>query len=250
MADRAQLSTSFGAAAGAYEAGRPDYPRAAVVWMLEPAPGAPPRVADVGAGTGKLTRVIVATGAEVVAVDPDADMLTSLQAHVLGVPTFVGTAESLPLPDASVDAVLLGQAWHWVDVEAASAEVARVLRPGGVLGLVWNIRDEAVPWVAELTRIMHGSHAEEMLAGDGVRVAAPFGVLETQTWRWTRTITRSALRDMVASRSYIITAAEEQRARILAEVDELFTANARTDAVGAEVADLPYRTEAFRTSRP
>ena len=125
-----------------------------------------------------------------------------------------------------------------------------MLRPGGVLGLVWNIRDEAVPWVAELTRIMHGSHAEEMLAGEGVRVAAPFGVLETRTWRWTRTITRSALRDMVASRSYIITAPEAQRARILAEVDALFTAHARIDASGVEVADLPYRTEAFRTVVP
>lgn len=244
------MSTSFGAAAGAYESGRPDYPSAAVEWMLSATPGSPPRVADVGAGTGKLTRVIAATGAEVVAIDPDADMLTALQAHVLGVPTFVGTAERLPLPDASVDAVLLGQAWHWVDVDAASAETARVLRPGGVLGLVWNIRDEAVPWVAELTRIMHGSHAEEMLAGEGVRVAAPFGVLETRTWRWTRTITRSALRDMVASRSYIITAPEAQRARILAEVDALFTAHARIDASGVEVADLPYRTEAFRTVVP
>ena len=128
--------------------------------------------------------------------------------------------------------------------------MARVLRPGGVLGLVWNIRDEEVPWVAELTRVMHGSHAEEMLAGDGVRVAEPFGVLETQTWRWTRTVTRAALQNMVASRSYIITAAEDERHRILADVDELFTAHRRLDATGVEVVDLPYRTEAFRTARP
>lgn len=251
MTDREEMSTSFGAAAGAYEAGRPDYPRAAVEWMLQPVAAgvAPARVADVGAGTGKLTRVIAQTGAETVAVDPDADMLTALQGHVLGVPTFVGTAEELPLPDASVDAVLLGQAWHWVDVEAASAEIARVLRPGGVLGLVWNIRDESVPWVAELTRAMHGSHAEEMLAGDGVRVAAPFGVLETQTWRWTRTLTRAVLRDMVASRSYIITAPADERERILAAVDELFTAQCRSVG-GVEVVDLPYRTEAFRALAP
>lgn len=252
MADREQMSTSFGAAASAYQAGRPDYPAAAVEWMLQPVrrEDAPLRVADVGAGTGKLTRVIAESGAEVVAVDPDADMLTTLQGHVLGVPTFVGTAEALPLPDAAVDAVLLGQAWHWVDVERASAEVGRVLRPGGVLGLVWNIRDESEPWVAELTRVMHGSHAEEMLAGDGVRVSAPFGVLETRTWRWTRTITREALRDMVLSRSYIITADEADRSRILEGVDELFSANSRADGSGAEVAELPYRTEAFRTLRP
>ncbi|MFS0732554.1 class I SAM-dependent methyltransferase [Microbacterium sp. 1P10UB] len=252
MVDREHMSTSFGVAADAYQAGRPDYPAAAVRWMLEPVvrDGVRVRVADVGAGTGKLTRIIAETGAEVVAVDPDPDMLTSLQGHVRGVPTFVGTAERMPLPDAAVDAVLLGQAWHWVDVAEASIEIGRVLRPGGVLGLVWNIRDESVPWVAELTRVMHGSHAEEMLAGNGVRVAPPFGVLETQTWTWTRVISRTALRDMVLSRSYIITATDDERARILAGVDELFTANAREDADGGEVVDLPYRTEAFRTLRP
>ena len=131
--------------------------------MLQPVVGGERsiRVADVGAGTGKLTRAAVELGAEVVAVDPDPKMLAVLRENVHGVPTFVGSAESLPLPDASVDAVLLGQAWHWVEPRAGSAEVGRVLRSGGVLGLVWNIRDESVPWVARMTRIMHGSYAED-----------------------------------------------------------------------------------------
>ncbi|QEW03626.1 class I SAM-dependent methyltransferase [Microbacterium lushaniae] len=249
MASREEMSTSFGAAADTYEAGRPSYPAEAVEWMLQPVRGAGRslRVADVGAGTGKLTRAIVEHGAEVVAIDPDAGMLENLRANVAGVPTFVGRAESLPLPDAAVDAVLLGQAWHWVDVPAASAEAARVLRAGGVLGLVWNVRDERTPWVRRMTAAMHGSHAEEMMAGGGPSVAAPFDGLEDRTWRWSRPMTRDDLFAMARSRSYVLTAEPAERARIeqaLAAVcDEI-------GAVGDAVVDLPYVTRAFRSIRP
>jgi SAM-dependent methyltransferase len=252
MASREEMSLSFGAAAGAYESGRPDYPREAVEWMLAPVRqhDRALRAADVGAGTGKLTRTMVEAGAEVVAIDPDSVMLAALREHVHGVPTFVGTAERMPLPDASVDAVLLGQAWHWVDPVAASAEAGRVLRAGGVLGLVWNIRDDADPWVARLTAAMHGSHAEEMLQREGPRVADPFPVLEARTWTWTRSLTRSALLDMAASRSYVITASESDRARILGAVNALFDERRVTEATGDEVVDLPYVTHAYRGIRP
>jgi len=255
MASREEMSVSFGAAASAYQSGRPDYPREAVDWMLEPVRehGRSLRAADVGAGTGKLTRTIVEAGAEVVAIDPDSEMLASLRENVHGVPTFMGTAERMPLPDASVDAVLLGQAWHWVDVPAASAEVARVLRAGGVLGLVWNIRDESDPWVARLTAAMHGSHAEELLAGDGPQVAAPFDGLVERRWSWTRSLTRTALLDMVASRSYIITATEAERGEILASVGDLFDERRRTEggtAADGETISLPYLTRAYRGIRP
>lgn len=252
MASREEMSTSFGGAAGAYESGRPDYPSETVAWLLEPArhDGRALRVADVGAGTGKLTRVALELGAEVVAIDPDPEMLAMLRSEVHGVPTFVGKAERMPLPPASVDALLYGQAWHWVDPDEAAVEAARVLRPGGVLGLVWNIRDDSVPWVARLTAAMHGSHAEEMLAGDGVRVGAPFGEVERRVWRWTRTMERAAFLDMVASRSYVITAAEADRTRILAAVEALFDENLQVDGRGREVVDIPYRTEAFRAIRP
>ncbi|WP_127819612.1 class I SAM-dependent methyltransferase [Microbacterium sp. CPCC 204701] len=252
MASREDMSLSFGSAARAYESGRPDYPREAVDWMLAPVrqPDRALRAADVGAGTGKLTRTIVETGAEVVAVDPDPGMLAALRDHVHGVPTFAGTAERMPLPNASLDAVLLGQAWHWVDVAAASAEAARVLRSGGVLGLVWNIRDESVPWIAELTRVMHGSHAERMLSADGPRVDPPFDPLEEQVWRWTRTLGLEGLLDMVSSRSYVITATPEDRGRILAAVADLFDAHRRHDDTGAEVVDVPYVTRAYRGIRP
>ena len=249
MASREEMAMSFGAEAGAYEAGRPGYPTAAVEWMLQPVrhEGRALRVADVGAGTGKLTRVAVELGAEVVAIDPDPAMLAELREHVHGVPTFVGSAERMPLPDASVDALLLGQAWHWVDTAAASEEAARVLRSGGVLGLVWNIRDESVPWVARLTAIMHGSHAEQMLAEGDPVVEAPFGALEKHEWRWSRPMTRDALLAMARSRSYIITASPELRADIERGLVELFD---EIGAVGSEPVDLPYVTSAFRAIRP
>lgn len=249
MASREEMSTSFGAAAGTYDAGRPDYPSEAVAWMLQPvaAEGRSIRVADVGAGTGKLTRVAVELGAEVVAIDPDPEMLAVLHERVHGVPTFAGSAERLPLPDASLDAVLFGQAWHWVDPAAGSVEVARVLRSGGVLGLVWNIRDESVAWVRRLTAIMHGSHAEEMLAAGDPPIGAPFGELESAQWRWSRPMTRSTLLAMARSRSYIITATDQERAAIEGALGGLFD---EIGAVGDAVVRLPYVTRAFRTIRP
>jgi len=240
---------SFGSAAGIYESGRPDYPIQAVDWMLQPVVGGERsiRVADVGAGTGKLTRAAVELGAEVVAVDPDPKMLAVLREHVHGVPTFVGSAEKLPLPDASVDAVLLGQAWHWVEPGAGSAEVGRVLRSGGVLGLVWNIRDESVPWVARLTDIMHGSSAEQALAAGDPPLAAPFAHVERAEWRWMRPMNRDTLLAMARSRSYIITASPQDRAEIESGLAALFD---EVGAVGDRAVDLPYVTRAYRAVRP
>ncbi|MET0780745.1 MAG: class I SAM-dependent methyltransferase [Microbacterium sp.] len=249
MASDEEMATSFGAAAGTYESGRPDYPIQAVDWMLQPVVGGERsiRVADVGAGTGKLTRSVLELGAEVVAIDPDPEMLRVLRTHVHGVPTFVGSAEHLPLPDAGLDAVLLGQAWHWVEPVAGSAEVARVLRSGGVLGLVWNIRDESVPWVARLTEIMRGSHAEEMLAEGDPPLAAPFGAVEGALWHWSRPMSRETLLAMARSRSYIITASAEDRAAIEAQLADLLD---EIGAVGDKVVELPYTTRAYRALRP
>jgi SAM-dependent methyltransferase len=249
MASREEMSTSFGSEAGTYETGRPGYPTQPVAWMLEPVrhEGRALRVADIGAGTGKLTRVVAELGAEVVAIDPDPAMLAELRTQVHGVPTFVGSAEGMPLPDASVDALLVGQAWHWVDVPAASTESGRVLRSGGVLGLVWNIRDESVPWVRRLTEIMHGSHAEEMMAEGDPPVAPPFDGVEGRSWRWSRRMTREALFAMARSRSYIITAEPDDRAAIEAGLGGLFD---EIGAVGTASIDVPYVTRAYRSVRP
>ena len=130
-----------------------------------------------------------------------------------------------------------------MEPDAGSAEVARVLRSGGVLGLVWNVRDESVPWVARLTEIMHGSHAEEMLAEGDPPLAAPFGALESAEWRWSRPMSRDTLLAMARSRSYIITATAEDRAAIEAGLVELFD---EIGAVGEKVVELPYVTRAYR----
>lgn len=239
------MARSFGAAAEAYQAGRPSYPAEAVGWMLEPV-GTSPRVADVGAGTGKLTRVVRDLGADVVAVDPDPGMLAALSAELPDVRTFEGTAEHLPFDAGALDAVVLGQAWHWVEPVAGSAEIGRVVRAGGVLGLIWNIRDTDVDWVRRLGEIMHLSNAEIMIDEGGPVVANPFAVVEKRVWRWARPMTRAQLFALARSRSYLITAAPEELTRIEGGLGELFD---EIGAVGEQVVDLPYVTSAFRAVR-
>ncbi len=149
--ERLLHSSSFGAAAAAYAEHRPDYAQAAVGWALDAAPGT--RVLDLGAGTGKLTATLVASGADVVAVEPDPAMLTELRHALPSVRALAGSAEAIPLPDASVDTVLAGNAMHWFDMAVAGPEIARVLTPGGVLAGLWNVLDDRVDWIAGLARV-------------------------------------------------------------------------------------------------
>jgi SAM-dependent methyltransferase len=149
--ERLLLGSSFGAAAVAYAEHRPDYAQAAVCWALEAAPG--PRVLDLGAGTGKLTAALVASGADVIAVEPDPAMLSELRRALPAVRALPGSAEAIPLPDASVDAVLAGNAMHWFDMAVAGPEIARVLAPGGILAGLWNVIDDRVAWAAGLEQV-------------------------------------------------------------------------------------------------
>lgn len=157
MADRdaAARARSFGAIARTYHRHRPGYPEAALDWALAPAPsGAADRtLLDLGAGTGKLTASLLPRAQRVIAVDPDPEMLAVLRA-TLAVPSvsssvtaLAGSAEAIPLPDASVDAVLIAQAFHWFDREPAIAEIVRVVRPGGVIAPLWNYEDRSVDWI-------------------------------------------------------------------------------------------------------
>ena len=148
--ERLRYASSFGAAASAYAEHRRDYAQAAVCWALQSAPGV--RVLDLGAGTGKLTTTLCAVGADVTEVEPAPAMLTELRRALPGVRALPGSAEAIPLPDASVDAVLAGNALHWFDMAVAGAEIARVLVPGGVLAGLWNVLDDRVEWVAALAR--------------------------------------------------------------------------------------------------
>jgi SAM-dependent methyltransferase len=154
--ERLRHASSFGAAATAYAEHRPDYAQAAVSWALDLAPG--PRVLDLGAGTGKLTATLITLGAEVVAVEPDPAMLAELRSGQPAVRALPGSAEAIPLPDASVNAVLAGNAWHWFDMAVAGPEIARVLVPGGILAGLWNVLDNRVGWVAGLEQVSgHGA---------------------------------------------------------------------------------------------
>jgi SAM-dependent methyltransferase len=138
---------SFGTAAAQYARYRPGYPDAAVDWALAPLAGRDGlQLLDLAAGTGKLTASLLSRGA-VTAVEPDPAMLAELRARFPDVDTREGSAEEIPLPDGAVDAVLVGQAWHWFDPERAHPEIARVLRPGGVLAALWNGDDASVEWV-------------------------------------------------------------------------------------------------------
>ncbi|WP_147918377.1 class I SAM-dependent methyltransferase [Ruania zhangjianzhongii] len=236
-------ATSFGQAADAYDRARPTYPSDAVDLLLTQHPR---QVVDVGAGTGKLTAALAAPGREVIAVDPDEAMLARLTERVPGAGTLVGTGESIPLPDQCADLVTFGQAWHWVDVPAASAEVARVLRPGGVLGLLWNIRDTSVEWVAELGEVMGSSNAERLIEGDdGVRLAGPFGPLAEQVVSWSMVFDAESLVTLAASRSYVITAEPADRDRILAGVRDLAGQVAGADGM----ITMPYCTHVFQAVR-
>jgi len=238
-AQRRRQASSFGAAAAAYERGRPPYPAAAVDWLL---PEGASRVLDLGAGTGKLTRQLRDRGLDVIAVEPSEGMREQLARAVPGAAVYAGSAEQIPLPDDSVDAVLVAQAWHWVDRSRAVPEVARVLVPGGRLGLVWNIRDEREDWVAELGQILHdpGEHHRQ---NRGI-VGPPFGPVEHRDVEWTHRLSRDELIDLAASRSYVITMPDQERAAVLAGVARL--ADRLAGPAGAGELVLPYVTECYR----
>jgi SAM-dependent methyltransferase len=153
-------ATSFGSVAEDYARARPGYPREAVRWALEHAPGA--EVLDLAAGTGKLTAAILDAGAGVVAVEPLDGMRAQLQLAFPDVRVLAGSAENIPLADDSVDAVMVGQAFHWFDAAAALDEIARVLRPGGVLAPMWNVRDDSVDWIVAMTEA--GAGGGDMLS--------------------------------------------------------------------------------------
>ena len=231
---------SFDHAADVYDAARPAYPAEAVSWLLDGVTGA---VLDLGAGTGKLTRSLVQRGLQVSAVDPSAEMLRVLHEASPDVDVRLGSGERIPLPDDSADAVVCGQAWHWVDPIAAVPEVARVLRPGGRLGLVWNFRDDSVDWVRELGLLMHT--AEAYLGGETEPVVgAPFGELERHEVRWVQPMTVDGLLDLARSRSYFITKDADAQAAVIASLRRL--AAEHPALVGRTVIELPYLTQAYR----
>lgn len=223
---RARRAESFGPVADTYDRARPDYPSVAITDALGPKRL---RVLDVGAGTGKLTRVVLAAGHEVVAVDPSDQMLDVLGRLSPEVERHVGKAEFLPVPDHSVDAVVAGQAAHWFDLPVAGTEFARVLRPGGVVALLWNVRDDSEEWIRryDLLVDMVRSHDRTVPPDLGPR----FVPATLRRYSHEQRLTVDDLVGLASSRSYVITSTGEERERILAEVRELGESTAQDDGL-------------------
>ena len=198
---------------------------------------------DLAAGTGKLTRQLVPTGADLVAVEPVAGMRKKFAEVVPGVPVLEGTAEHIPLDDRSVDAVLCAQAFHWFDADPAHREIHRVLRPGGGLGIVWNVRDEAVEWERRLSELIrrHESSAPRKRWSrwrEPFDATALFAPLEERQFPHRQEGDAETMLARVASISFVSALADEERARFLGEVRAL------VEAAGSPLV-MHYRTEVY-----
>lgn len=232
---RQQRASSFGAAADAYDRARPTYPVEAVRAAL---PADARRVLDLGAGTGKLTGVLLDLGLDVVAVEPDAGMRAVLPARA---EALAGTAEAIPLPDACVDAVLAGQAFHWFDPARALPEMARVLRPGGTVGLLWNLRDTRVDWVRAVGELWGDDAADRLDGAPPFTAVAGLGDPEPHEFGHVQSMDADLLVDLAGSRSAVLTMDEGQRQEVLERVRAL--------APEEDPFDLPYRTVLWRSVR-
>jgi SAM-dependent methyltransferase len=235
----------------AYSRGRPDFPPQALAWLTnELGLRAGTTAIEIGAGTGKFTRLLAATGASVVAVEPVVAMLDRLVSDlpVIAHAAVRGQAQSLPLASGTCDAVLCAQSFHWFATPAALAEIQRVLRPGGVLGLIWNIRDQSVAWVAKLSEIMEPfeGDAPRYYNGEWRRVfpAQGFGPLNEKSFAYSHVgAPEQVIVDRVASVSFIAALPAPARERVLDQVRALITA---TPALaGADVVEVPYVTRVY-----
>ncbi len=230
----------FHAGAAAYEAARPGYPDEAVAVLADRIGiGPATEVLDLAAGTGKLTRRLLELGASVVAVEPVPGMREQLAEVLPELEVLDGAAESIPVADASADVVTVAQAFHWFDAPRALEEVARVLRPGGRLVLLWNERDETTPWVAEMSRIIRWhertvSRYQHVDWAAVVEASGRFTALEEREVGWSHPLTRDLLADRVRSISYVAVMPAPERERLAAEVVGLVTRL-------PEPFPLPYR---------
>ena len=201
------------------------------------------RVLDLGAGTGKLSRALVALGHDVVAVEPSAEMLAQLRRVLPDVEAIEGSAEQIPLAAGSVDFVVAGQAFHWFEPTAALPEISRVLRPGGSLGAIWNLLDETSLLVSELYALLppFGGSGEPI---DALVESTLFGAVEEETFGFTRLFSRDELVDGVATQSSVATLPPDERARTLESVGRFYD-----EAAGPDGLALPYLTSAYRAGK-
>ena len=236
-------SRSFELVADVYERARPEYPPEAVAWLAENLGLAAGRtVLDLGAGTGKLTRALVPTGARVIAVEPGERMLAELRRAVPGVEALQGAAEAIPLGDDSVDAITVGQAFHWFRHDEAVPELHRVLRPGGSVALIWNSRDQERPLQRELSELIRPlmpparppvGHSVKALDESDL-----FGPVERRTFPFLQQLDADRLVDRIASVSFVAAAPADARAELERRLRDIVAAE------GGSV-EFAYLTEVY-----
>lgn len=235
---RAERATSFGRVATDYERGRATYQSDAVGWLV----GESRRIVDLGAGTGKLTSALVDLAPEVVALEPQHRMVQALLRTVPAALAACSTAEAPPVESHWAEAVVVAQAFHWFDQERAVPAIRRILAPGGVLGLIWNVRDESIDWVAELARIAGPENSMETRARlDRLPGFEPF---EHQIWRTSQEMDKDMLLAHIKSRSNVATLSASAQQGVLDDVARL--CDAHPALRGLETFELPYETHAYR----
>lgn len=227
--------------ADAYDRARPSYPDAAATWLTGGAAARGSLVLELGAGTGKLTEVLVRGGQELVVTEPLPDMVRRLRDR-LPVSPVVATAERIPMSLRSVDTVVCGQSFHWFDHDIALEEIAQVLRPGGQLSLVWNRYDTDIPWVRRFQDLIAPDFGD---VDDAVRplMETPyFGFVDRATFRFWQPHTAATLADLTRSVSYFSTLDERRQRDLLAKVDDLYASYGR----GHDGMQLPYVTHCYK----
>lgn len=238
-AERIRAGRSFDTGAELYDTVRPGYPDD-VLQLLSGFH----TVADVGAGTGKLTTALRQAGHETLALDPSPDMARVLAERV-GVPVWRATAEHTALADAAVDALTCAQTWHWVDVAAASAEFDRVVRPDGVVLLVWNSLDVSHPWILRLSRIMHSGDVHQ--AGFVPDLGSPWSIAQELRTTWTQYLTPEQLYLLTQTRSYWLKSSPQVRQKV---TDNLrWYLYERLAFQPGQLLAVPYRCDAFLLHR-
>jgi SAM-dependent methyltransferase len=248
VTDRETRRLSFGLVASDYDRYRPSPPPQALDWLV---PQGARAVLDLAAGTGAVTRELVRRAAgtqRVVAVEPDERMRAVLAARCPDAEVLAGRGEDIPLPDASVDAVVISAAWHWLDPERAVPEITRVLRVGGRLGVIWTSRDTRMPWVAEFNELAHESRE----AGARVRrrrrevtfpAGTPLSPAEELTVEYSLPRTKDELFGLLATYSGVITLDQERRAEFASRV------RAFLDRQPWDTVDLPMICRCLRSTR-
>jgi SAM-dependent methyltransferase len=247
-------AVGFGSSAGAYERARPTYPPAAVTWLTDAlALREGTTVVDVAAGTGKFTRLLVASGAAVLAIEPVGGMREQLVVSVPGVPALGAVAEALPFRSGSLDAITVAQAIHWFDRAHALAELHRVLRPGGRLGVIGNHRDRSVPWVDTVWTRVDKIERDAPWRGDK---EAQVDLFRDQPWFTPpvaasfpneQRLTPAQVVDRVRSISHVGALAPDEQRAFLDGIRQMLATDPAT--AGAAELTLPYRTDVCWATR-